>query len=105
MCQAEAEGEKSYFFRWSTRGWLDRQMRLGGNWKGLRNPPKTSVWRLARSFPDQSAHLAKLCGDFPRGLWMTTLKELRKTLGYDAPKEYLTMHTCLCQTPLRTSEL
>ena len=92
-----SSGKKSYFFRWSTRAWVDRLRRLRGHWKGLRYPPKTSVWRLTRSFPDQSAHLTKLCGN--KGLCKTTLRKLCKTLGYDAPIEHLTMHTCLCLTP------
>ncbi len=91
-------GQKSYFFRWSTRSWLDRQMRLRGNWKGLRYPPKTSVWHLTRSFPDQSAHLKKLCGG-NQELCKMTLRQLCATLEYDAPIEHLTMHTCLCLTP------
>ena len=91
-------GETSYFFRWSTRAWLDRQMRLRGQWKGLRYPPKTSVWCLARCFPDQSAHLNKLCSG-ANGMCKTTLRKLCKALGYDGPIEHLTMHTCLCLTP------
>ena len=93
-----SRGEESYFFRWSTRQWLDRQMRLRGNWKGLRYHPKSSVWHLTRSFPDQSAHLSKLCGG-DKGLCKMTLRELCATLGYDAPIEHLTMHMCLCLTP------
>ena len=89
-------GQASYFFRWSTRQWLDRLMRLRHNWKGLRYSPKTSVWHLTKSFPDQSGHLAKLSGGRMTSM---TIKKLRKALGYDAPIEHLTMHTCLCLTP------
>ena len=91
-------GEKSYFFRWSTRAWLDRGMRSRGHWEGLRYPLKTSVWCLARSFPDQSAYLRKLCGDKNQQC-KTSLKKFCETLEYDGPIEHLTMHTCLCLTP------
>ena len=91
-------GTRSYFFLWSTRQWLDRQMRLRNNWKGLRYPPKTTVRQLIHSFPDQSRLLTKLCGDH-KGLCKITVRELCAILGYNAPIEHLTMHTCLCLTP------
>ena len=91
-------GQKSYFFRWSTRQWLDRLMRLRSNWKGLGYDPKTSVWHLAQAFPDQRAHLSKLCGGH-RGLCRTSIRNFCKSFQYEAPIEHLTMNTCLCLTP------
>ena len=91
-------GPKSYFFRWSTRGWLEFLIRLRRNWKGLRYHPKTSVWHLAQAFPDQRAHMSKLCGG-AKGLCQMTIRKFCKLLQYEAPIEHLTLNTCLCLTP------
>jgi hypothetical protein len=91
-----SSGDK-YFFRWSTRQWLDRLIQKKGTRKGLHFPAKTKVKALTHAFPDQAKNLTKLCpgSNVDGGLCKTTISDLKKTLNYYAPIQHLTLDLCL----------